>query len=67
LSYNNKIYFEKVIKVLYITLVIDFAHAIAPNQVSFCAQTGSIVDNHSCDKTYVPYLKLLAENRNPSY
>ena len=47
--------------------VIDFAHVVAQNQVSFCAQTGSIIDNHSCDKTYVPYLKLLAENMNPSY
>lgn len=34
--------------------------AAADGTISFCAQTGDIVDNHSCSTTYVPYLALLA-------
>lgn len=45
---------------------IQFAHVAPSRQVSFCKQAGSIGGNHSCDNTYVPYLKYLAEHQNAS-
>lgn len=38
---------------------LTFKH-VTPNNVTFCAQTGSIGGNHSCSNTYVAYLKQLA-------
>lgn len=35
--------------------------SLAQNVISFCAQTGDVGMNHSCNNTYVPYLQQLAQ------
>jgi len=35
--------------------------SLAQNVISFCAQTGDLGMNHSCNNTYVPYLQQLAQ------
>ncbi len=42
---------------------LSFEH-VTSNNITFCAQTESVVGNHSCTDTYVPYLEQLSNNFN---
>lgn len=40
--------------------IVSTGSSLLANVISFCAQTGDVLGNHSCDAIYVPYLAQLA-------